>query len=173
MTRERGWMVRRLPVGMQDDWVMARLLTILENVAETVQAQADQIPLLADPTVTPDALLSWLGRFVDAPDTETLPAAERRDLLAQVGSLILRKGTQHHLETLVRPFVSEPLEIIDDGGIYREGEARPTSGKVTVRTAGITHGTPSDLLKLVRSITPAHCLVEVEVAGELVTAEER
>jgi hypothetical protein len=25
----------------------------------------------------------------------------------------------------------------------------------------------------VRSITPAHCLVEVEVAGELVTAEER
>ena len=83
MSRQEGWLVRRLPVGMQDDWVMARLLTILENVAETVQVQADQIPLLADPTVTPDALLSWLGRFVDAPDTETLPAAERRDLLDQ------------------------------------------------------------------------------------------
>ena len=37
MSRQEGWLVRRLPVGMQDDWVMARFLTILESVAETVQ----------------------------------------------------------------------------------------------------------------------------------------
>lgn len=173
MSRQTGWLVRRLPVGMQDDRVMVGLLSILEEVAESVQQHADQIPHLADPSVTPEALLSWLGRFVDAPDTENLPVEDRRDLLADAGSLILRKGTKEHVRTLVAPYVTGALEVDDDGGIYREGQAPRNEGRVTVRTGGITHGTPSDLLKLVRSITPTHCLVSLEVGGVRYSAEER
>lgn len=165
MTREAGWMLRRLPIAFQDDRVMAGLLGVLESVAESVQLHADQIPHLADPTVTPEALLSWLGRFVDAPDSETLPVEDRRDLLARTGALILRKGTRDHLATLIAPFVSEPVSIVEDGGIHRLDEAPPCEGRVTVAVGGITHGTPSDLVKLMRSITPAHCVVDLVVAG--------
>ncbi|MEY3680539.1 MAG: phage tail protein [Ilumatobacteraceae bacterium] len=165
MTREAGWMLRRLPIAFQDDRVMAGLLGVLESVAESVQLHADQIPHLADPTVTPEALLSWLGRFVDAPDSETLPVEDRRDLLARTGALILRKGTRDHLATLISPFVSEPVSIVEDGGIHRLDEAPPCEGRVTVAVGGITHGTPSDLVKLMRSITPAHCVVDLVVAG--------
>lgn len=165
MTRDAGWMLRRLPIAFQDDRVMAGLLGVLESVAESVQLHADQIPHLADPTVTPEALLSWLGRFVDAPDSETLPVEDRRDLLARTGALILRKGTRDHLATLISPFVSEPVSIVEDGGIHRLDEAPPCEGRVTVAVGGITHGTPSDLVKLMRSITPAHCVVDLVVAG--------
>jgi phage tail-like protein len=173
MSRQQGWLVRRLPVGMQEDRVMVGLLSILEEVAESVQQHADQIPHLADPSVTPEPLLSWLGRFVDAPDTENLPVTERRDLLARAGSLILRKGTKKHLQTLVAPYVSGSLEVVDDGGIYREGQAPRAEGRVVVRAGSITHGTPSDLLKLIRSITPSHCLVSLEVDGVRFSPEER
>ena len=173
MTRERGWMVRRLPVGMQEDRIMVALLSILEEVAESVQQHADQTAFLADPSVTPEALLSWLGRFIDAPDTENLPVEQRRDLLTRVGSLILRKGTAEHLRTLVAPYVSGSLDVDDDGGIYRIGQAPNTEGRVSVRAGGITHGTPSDQLKLIRSITPSHCVVSLEVGGVTYPAEER
>lgn len=165
MSREAGWMLRRLPIAFQDDRVMAGLLGVIESVAESVQVHADQIPYLADPSVTPESLLSWLGRFVDAPDTETLPVDERRDLLARTGSLLLRKGTRDHLATLIAPFVSDPVSITEDGGIHRLGEAPTCEGRVTVAVGGITHGTPSDLLKLMRNITPAHCVVDLVVAG--------
>jgi phage tail-like protein len=158
-------MLRRLPIAFQDDRVMAGLLGVLESVAESVQVHADQIPYLADPMVTPESLLSWLGRFVDAPDSETLPVEQRRDLLARTGSLILRKGTRDHLATLISPFVAAPIDVDEDGGIHRLGEAPSCEGRVTVSVGGITHGTPSDLLKLMRSITPAHCVVDLVVAG--------
>lgn len=144
---------------------MAGLLGVIESVAESVQVHADQIPYLADPSLTPEGLLSWLGRFVDAPDSETLPIDERRDLLARTGALLLRKGTREHLATLIAPFVADPVTISEDGGIHRLGEAPPCEGRVTVAVGGITHGTPSDLLKLMRNITPAHCVVDLVVAG--------
>ena len=144
---------------------MAGLLGVIESVAESVQVHADQIPYLADPSLTPEGLLSWLGRFVDAPDSETLPIDERRDLLARTGALLLRKGTREHLATLIAPFVADPVTISEDGGIHRLGEAPLCEGRVTVAVGGITHGTPSDLLKLMRNITPAHCVVDLVVAG--------
>jgi phage tail-like protein len=163
--RQQGWLLRRLPINMQDDRVMRGLLGIIEEVAESVQLQADQIQYISDPSVTPEHLLGWLGRFVDAPDTETLPVADRRELLADVGALILRKGTKDYVATLVRPFTSGAVEVLDDGGIYRDGEAGRCEGRVVVRVGEVTHGTPDDLLHVIRSIIPAHCVVRLDVNG--------
>ena len=164
MTRRRGWLVRRLPVGMQEDRTMTGLVAILEEVSETVQQQADQIPFLADPSVTPEFLLSWLGRFVDAPGSENLPEAHRRDLLRETGSLILRKGTRDYILTLIEPYLVGPIDLLEDGGVFREGESGRCEG-IVVRAAAIAHGSATDLYKLVRSITPVHCQIRIEIAG--------
>ena len=165
MTRRRGWLVRRLPVGMQEDRTMTGLVAILEEVSETVQQQADQIPFLGDPSVTPAFLLSWLGRFVDAPGSENLPEAERRDLLRETGSLILRKGTKDYILTLIAPYLVGPIDLLEDGGIFREGESGRCEGIIVVRASAIAHGTASDLYRLVRSISPVHCQIRIEIAG--------
>ena len=168
MTRRRGWLVRRLPVGMQEDRTMTGLVAILEEVSETVQQQADQIPFLADPSVTPEFLLSWLGRFVDAPGSENLPEDHRRDLLRETGSLILRKGTRDYIFTLIEPYLVGPIDLLEDGGVFREGESGRCEGIIVVRAAAIAHGSAVDLYKLVRSITPVHCQIRIEIAGQTV-----
>lgn len=166
MMRRRGWLVRRLPVGLQEDRTMTGLVAILEEVSETVQQQADQIPFLADPAVTPEHLLTWLGRFVDAPGSENLPEEKRRDLLRDTGSLILRKGTREHILTLIEPYVSGSVDVLEDGGVFREGEAGRCEGIVVVRADQLEHGTATDLYKLVRSITPVHCQIRIEIGGQ-------
>jgi len=168
MTRRRGWLVRRLPVGMQEDRTMTGLVAILEEVSETIQQQADQIPFLADPSVTPEFLLSWLGRFVDAPGSENLPEAHRRDLLRETGSLILRKGTRDYILTLIEPYLTGPIDLLEDGGVFREGESGRCESMIVVRAAAIAHGSAVDLYKLVRSITPVHCQIRIEIAGQTV-----
>ncbi len=147
---------------------MTGLVAILEEVSETVQQQADQIPFLADPSVTPEFLLSWLGRFVDAPGSENLPEAERRDLLRDTGSLILRKGTHDYILTLIEPYLVGPIDLLEDGGVFREGESGRCQGNIVVRASAIAHGSALDLYKLVRSITPVHCQIRIEIAGQTV-----
>lgn len=147
---------------------MTGLVAILEEVSETVQQQADQIQFLADPSVTPEFLLPWLGRFVDAPGSENLPENERRDLLRDTGSLILRKGTREHIVTLIEPYLVGPIDLLEDGGIFREGESGRCEGNIVVRASAIAHGTADDLYKLVRSITPVHCQIRIEIAGQTV-----
>jgi phage tail-like protein len=153
---------------MQEDRTMTGLVAILEEVAETVQQQADQIPYLADPSVTPEFLLSWLGRFVDAPGSENLPEAHRRDLLRETGSLILRKGTRDYIFTLIEPYLVGPIDLLEDGGVFREGESGRCEGIIVVRATAIAHGSALDLYKLVRSITPVHCQIRIEIAGQTV-----
>jgi phage tail-like protein len=153
---------------MQEDRTMTGLVAILEEVAETVQQQADQIPFLADPSVTPEFLLSWLGRFVDAPGSENLPEAHRRDLLRETGSLILRKGTRDYILTLIEPYLDGPIDLLEDGGVFREGESGRCEGIIVVRATAIAHGSALDLYKLVRSITPVHCQIRIEIAGQTV-----
>jgi phage tail-like protein len=150
---------------MQEDRTMTGLVAILEEVSETVQQQADQIPFLADPSVTPEFLLSWLGRFVDAPGSENLPEEHRRDLLRETGSLILRKGTRDYILTLIEPYLIGPIDLLEDGGVFREGESGRCEGIIVVRAAAIAHGSATDLYKLVRSITPVHCQIRIEIAG--------
>ena len=133
-----------------------------------VQQQADQIPFLADPSVTPEFLLSWLGRFVDAPGSENLPESHRRDLLRETGSLILRKGTRDYIFTLIAPYLVGPIDLLEDGGVFREGESGRCEGIIVVRASAIAHGSATDLYKLVRSITPVHCQIRIEIAGQTV-----
>jgi hypothetical protein len=115
--------------------------------------------------VTPEFLLSWLGRFVDAPGSENLPEAHRRDLLRETGSLILRKGTRDYILTLIEPYLVGPIDLLEDGGVFREGESGRCEGIIVVRAAAIAHGSAADLYKLVRSITPVHCQIRIEIAG--------
>ena len=45
------------------------------------------------------------------------------------------------------------------------GESGRCEGIIVVRAAAIAHGSAADLYKLVRSITPVHCQIRIEIAG--------
>jgi hypothetical protein len=77
----------------------------------------------------------------------------------------LRKGTRDYILTLIEPYLVGPIDLLEDGGVFREGESGRCEGIIVVRAAAIAHGSAADLYKLVRSITPVHCQIRIEIAG--------
>lgn len=163
MTRRNDWLVSRLPMGMRDDVVLTRLVALLQEVSDTVLEQVDQLPMLADSAVTPTPMLPWLAGCVNAEDMEMLPEPERRRAIRDAGRLVLRRGTREQLRTLLAPFVVEPFDVVDDGGVFRIGEAPRALGAVRVRVGGLRDTTIEDLRRLAAAAVPAHCVVDIEM----------
>lgn len=166
MTRTRGWLPARLPMGMRDDAILSRFVEMLEQVAEPVQQRIDQLPYLADASVTPLPMLPWLAAMVGADDLETLPDVERRQFVRQAGHLLQGRGTRAQLEALVAPFSEGGYSITDDGGIYREGRAEPCHGTVWVRLEQLRYTSRDNLTAIIREAVPAHCVVWFQVGDE-------
>jgi len=166
VSRQRGWLPGRLPMGMRDDAILARFVEMLEQVAEPVQQRIDQLQYLADSSVTPLPLLPWLAAMVGAEDLETLPDVERRRFVRQAGALLQGRGTYAQLEALVAPFSAGGYSISDDGGIYREGRATPCSGNVWVRIEQLQFTSRDNLTTIIREAVPAHCVVWFQVGDE-------
>ncbi|MEO5900013.1 MAG: phage tail protein [Ilumatobacteraceae bacterium] len=58
------------------------------------------------------------------------------------------------------------VEVIDEGGVFREGEAPTGAGTVTVRLSSTGHLRKAQLVELVLASVPANVQVVVECAGE-------
>ena len=70
---------------MQDDQLVSQFASLVEFMSEDIQQHIDEFRVIADCSVTPTDLISWLGSFVDAPVTEALDEHDRRRLLADLG----------------------------------------------------------------------------------------
>ena len=58
-----------------------------------------------------------------------------------------------------------PPPLVDQGGVYREGDAPAAPGTVTVRAASPGHLSDGELVELVLASVPANVQVVVECAG--------
>ena len=161
MKRSNGWLVNRLTLNQQDDRVLVGIVSIVEQVAESVQQQADQIPYLTSPSITPEHLLPWLGRFIDVPDSEHLPIPAQRDQVRDVGNLIHLRGTKEHVRTIVQPYADSAVTVSDDGGVFRDNSASRCMGNVTVTIDSLKHGSTELIEQLIRKVVPAHCTIRL------------
>jgi phage tail-like protein len=124
MTVMPGWLARQLPVVMQQDDFTVRFLAIFEEVADTLVQAVDTIHVAADPSVAPDRLVPWLSGWISAPadPDHDLHPLRQRDWLRTQSQALAARGTRFGLELMLRSLSGGlPVEIIDGGGIYREG----------------------------------------------------
>ncbi len=163
MSRPRGWLTARLPMGMREDDVLVRFVSMLEVISESVQQSIDQLPHLADPAVAPTPTLEWLARMVGSRDLENLSETQRRSWVNDAGQLMLRRGTRAQIEALVAPFADGAFTVIDDGGIFPAGGAPACHGTVWVSIERLAHSTPEEVGRLVREAVPAHCTVWMKI----------
>ena len=161
MKRNSGWLINRLTLNQQDDRVLVGIVSIVEQVAESVQQQADQIPYITSPSITPEHLLPWLGRFIDVPDSEHLPIPAQRDQVRDVGNLIHLRGTTEHVRTIVQPYADGVVTVSDDGGVFREQFAGRCLGNVSVSIDSLKYGTTELIEQLIRKVVPAHCTIRL------------
>jgi len=159
-----GWLVGQLPVGMRDDDLLVRFVTIFERVATTLRAGADGIEHAADISVAPPGMLrflgSWLGRDLVAPEQ---PIEQARALVAALGAALPLRGTAWALETLLSAVAGVPVRVEEGGGVFRAGQAPPAPRMVRVVTTSTGHLRRHEFADLVRDEVPAHLQVEVVV----------
>jgi hypothetical protein len=78
------------------------------------------------------------------------------------------RGTALGLRQILEMVTDAPVEIIDSGGVYLEGEApeNPAHVRIKVESSGWT--TEDDLLDLVRAELPAAVSFELSVGDRVV-----
>lgn len=152
-----GWLVGQLPVGMRDDDLLVRFTSIFEHVASTLRAGADGTEDVADHTVTTPGMLHyqsrWFGPSVLDPELEV---RQQRRVLAALGRALPRRGTAEGLRMLLEALTGDGVEVLDPGGVGREGERTGHDGVVEVRVASTGHLREHELGALVRDEVPAH-----------------
>lgn len=168
-----GWLVGQLPVGMRDDDLLVRLTTIFERVGATLRAGADATELVADHRVTSAAMLRYLSTWtgLDVLDPE-LPVLRQRAVVAAISRSVPRRGTRAALRTMLEAITEAPVEIVEPGGVFREGEVPDHDGRVEVRVRQTGHLTAEELAELVRDEVPAHLAMRLVVVGADARTEE-
>ena len=161
---KRDWLLNQLPMGMLDDDFLLRFVSLFQDVATTVFDQIDTLEHQLDPAVAPPTMLRELGRWLgeDRID-ETLPVPLQRRLVMEAGKLLSWRGTARGLSTLLEVLTDRPVEVLDDGGVYREDQVADGVGHVVVRvqTTGLT--SEEHLVELVRHELPATVTFELYV----------
>lgn len=164
----RGWLLRNLPLVLQEDDLLARFVTIVEDVATSVRHAVVSVERVADVTTAPPAMVSYLGAWVSAPAAAAIDdVAHRRRIVAAAGATLALRGTAGGLRTLLSAVTGGPVEVVDSGGVHRAG-ATPPVGAPTVTVFLTTCGPlrPSEVVELVRAELPAHVAMEIRMGEE-------
>jgi phage tail-like protein len=158
-----GWLTGVLPLGMQGDEFLVRFVSIFEEVASTMRSAADSITRVADVDVTTPGMVRYLGSWVGALAMDSrLPLEHQRAIARATGATLGRRGTADGVRIVLTALTGAPVEVVDDGGVFREGEAPPSSGAVRVRATSLGHLREQELVDLVLGAVPAHLEVTVE-----------
>lgn len=168
MSGER-WMLDQLPVGMVSDDFFARFVGIFQEEAGTLLAHGDNLPYLADPTVAPTAMVRWLATWIglDGIDPD-LPDATQRRMVTTAARTLRRRGTPGALQGFLELFSGGPAQVIDGGGVWREGEAPADHAWVVMRVEQTGDLQDDDFVALIADHVPAHVRAELWVGDRQV-----
>jgi phage tail-like protein len=173
--RHPRWLVDQLPVGMVQSDFFVRFVALFQEVASTLLDDADLVEHIPDVTVTPapmlQSLASWIG--VDVVDA-SLPEQLQRTIVSSSSRSLAHRGTVRGLREFVEMLSGGPAEVLDGGGVWREGDAPQDIGWVRVTVAGTGHLSADEFVAMIRDEIPAHVRIELWVGSRRVlsTMEE-
>ncbi len=174
--RPADWLLAQLPMGMQDDEFLMRFVRIFQDVGDGLLVHADALPHLADLTVTPPAMVRFLGRWIgnDTIDERMDPVLQRA-MVDVLGASLQWRGTRRGLHELLELLVGTGAEIEDSGGIHRDDdeEVGAIAPHVVVRSPSSPFVTDHDLAALIRANIPVSTTLLVIVAGRVVHSDRR
>ncbi len=155
----------QLPLGLVEDDLLRRFVLLLQTLSDSVLEHVDNLGLLLDPAVAPPAMLRYLGSWLGEDlSFEEVSEPVLRRWVAQAATLIRWRGTARGIADMATLLTGLPVEVTDDGGVYREGEARPyRSGHVVVMARGLGPLTAADFVSVVLAELPAYATATILV----------
>jgi phage tail-like protein len=172
--RSADWMLNQLPVGMLESDFFVRFVSIFQEIGSSLIADADNIDNVADLSVTPEAMIPWLGSWigVDSVDPSLPPELQRR-IVESAADTIAWRGTVQGLTRFLELTSDGPVEVTDGGGVWRDGDAPADTAWVKVRIESTGWLPESDFIALIRDEIPAHVRAELYVGERLIWVSER
>lgn len=166
--RNPFWMVNQLPVGMLDSSFFVRFVSMFQELANPLLEDADNIEHVVDPTVAPEPMLRWLGSWIglDAIDLQ-LPAELQRLVVRSSARTLSGRGTKAALTDFLQMTSGGPAEVVDGGGVWREGEAPADTAFVRMSVDSTGWQEEEDFIALLRDEIPANVRAELWIAGRL------
>ena len=130
---------------------LRQFVGVLETTTQRIDAQIRSLGAHVDPDTTPVEWLDYLGRWLDLPWDDALPAGAKRRVLQRAGELLDRRGTRDGLERLLDALVgpegsARVVDLTVDhaptaiGGGGRAGAALPMLLIGTSPTASVLGG---------------------------------
>lgn len=120
--RPDDWLVNQLPMGMLEDDFFVRFVRIFQAVATTILEDVDNLDNVLDITVAPDAVVRWLGSWIDVDDIDSsLDHELQRRIVHESGRRLAWRGTRLGVQSLVELISGAPAVVEDSGGIFAEG----------------------------------------------------
>ena len=155
-------------MGMLDDELFVRFVSIFQEVATTLLEDADNVPNVLDPTVAPVPALSWLASWLGVTWIEpSLPDDLQRRLVRECGKALAWRGTRLGLEILLEAVTGAEVLVEESGGVRRATDpAAPAPGpsvRVSVRSTGWM--SDDDFVELVTDEVPANVRCQIVVDG--------
>ena len=163
-----NWLVDQLPVGMTQDTMLVRFVTIFQQLANGLLDHLDDLPHLADVTVTPDAMVRYLGSWVGLDWVDpSLSIRDQRELVRGYCRDLMWRGTNRGLQRLLTLITGDKGAVVTDtGGVYLYGDAQPTVPHVHIRVASCgPWASEATLVEIVRSELPASVSFDLVVGG--------
>lgn len=162
--RRSDWLLQQLPVSMVEDDFLGRFLMIFQSIADTELHQIDTLKHMFDPAVAPDAMVRLMGQWIGVDWIDpSLPDELQRDMVRGYSALVRWRGTRQGLKMLLELVTNGPATVIDNGGVYPEGEAPVTDPHVVLRIESTGWATERDVLRIVRAELPASVTFELFV----------
>lgn len=171
MTRRNDWMLGQLPMGMLDDELFVRFVSIFQDVGTSLLEGADNIAHVVDPTVAPVPALSWLASWLGVTWIEpSLPDDVQRRLVRECGKALAWRGTRYGLEVLVRAVTGGDVDVEESGSVRRGVGPATGAPEPWVRVAVASTGWMSDedFVELVTDEVPANVRCEIVVDGRAI-----
>ena len=164
---------RHLPsLYQQEDRLVQRLLTALDEVTAPVHCTLDSLEAYFDPDLAPGDFLDWLAGWLGVELDEAWPEEKRREVVAGASAVYRFLGTTRGLREALSRFVDGEVVVEESGGAawsdHSGGElpGRPDFLVVVRIRASDPAAVPvSRLDAMVAAVKPAHVAHRIEVTG--------
>jgi phage tail-like protein len=141
-----------------------RFVSIFQEVATSLLENADNIENVADVAVAPEAMVRWLGSWIGIEAIDpSLPGELQRRIVSSSSETLTWRGTARGLRRFLELTTNGTAEVVDGGGVWREGEAPGDSAWVRMTVDSTGWLSEADFVELVRDEVPAHVRTELYV----------
>lgn len=169
MTRRDDWLLAQLPMGMLEDDFFTRFVRIFQDVATSYMDGVDNLDHIIDPAVAPMPMVPYLGSWIGQRSIDpSLPDELQRRIVREASTNLAWRGTRRGLTQFLEFLCDGTVEVIENGGVFREGESPSVPARVEIRVDNTGWVTTQDFVALVIDELPAHVPAEIFVADEMV-----